>query len=115
MTAIIPTIKLSTSQNGETNGTLINGLILDHNAHYYQFAGGSNDTIHAFTQGIALYVLSINRGNGTMAMNAFMVPESDPINMVYLHTPGEIKDVLGAKWEQLSPVVITQKLINYLI
>jgi hypothetical protein len=115
MTAEIPIIKLFTSQPNDTNGIRINSLILVHGGNHYHLPGGTNDTINVFTQSIALYVLSINRSNGTMALNAFMVPESDPINAVYMHTPQDIKDVLGAKWEQLSPKVITQKLINYLI
>ena len=113
MTAITPTIKLFTSN--KDSGIQINNLILEYNGNHYHFHGATNDTIHVFTQSIALYVLTINKGNGTMALNAFMGPESDPINGVYFHTPKDIKDVLGAKWEALSAKVITIKLINYLI
>jgi hypothetical protein len=115
MTAIRPTIKMFTSQDDDSNGTHINSLILEHNGNNYHLPGGTNDTIHVFTQSIALYVLTINKSNGTMALNAFMIPESDPINGFYLHTPQDIKDVLSAKWELLSAKVITMKLINYLI
>ena len=115
MTAIKPAIKLFTSQEDETKGIHINSLILEYNGNNYHLPGGTNDTIHVFTQSIAIYVLSINKGNGTMGLNAFMAPESDPINTVYMHTPQDIKDILGPKWELLSPKVITTKLINYLI
>jgi hypothetical protein len=113
MTAIKPTIKLFTSSND--TGIHINSLILVHNGNNYQFNGGSNDTIHVFAQSIALYVLTINKALGTMALNAFMSPEPDPINSVYLHTPKDIKETLGAKWEHLTPKAITMKLINRLM
>jgi len=115
MTAIKPTIKLFTSQDDDSTCIHINSLILEHNGNNYQFHGGTNDTIHVFVQSIALYVLTINESNGTMGLNAFMVPEPDPINGVYLHTPQDIKESLGAKWEQLSPKTVTMKLIDRLM
>ena len=114
MTAITPTIKLFTSHK-DNAGIHINSLILEHNGNNYHLPGGTSDTIHVFTQSIALYVLSINKGKGTMALNAFMVPESDPLNGAYLNTPKDIKETLGANWERLSPKVIATKLINYLM
>jgi hypothetical protein len=114
MTAIKPTIKLFTSDK-DNAGIQINSLILMHNCNNYHLHGGTGDTIHVFTQSIALYVLTINKNNGTIGLQAFMVPESDPINAIYMHTPLDIKEVLGAKWEQLSPLAITMKLINYLM
>ena len=115
MTAIKPTIKLFTSQEDDSTGIHINSLILIHKDNHYQFHGSTNDTIHVFGESIALYVLTINGSNGTMGLNAFMQPEPDPINSVYLHTLKDIKDTLGAKWEQLSSKTITMKLINYLM
>lgn len=115
MTAIKPAIKLFTTNDNESTGIHINSLILEHNGNNYQFHGGTNDTIHVFTESIALYVLTINDSNGTMALNAFMSPEPDPINSVYLHTPQDVKKTLGAKWEQLSPKAITIKLIDCLM
>lgn len=117
MTAIKPTIKLFTSHKDDSTGIHINSLILEHNGNNYQFHGGSNDTIHVFTQSIALYVLTINRANGTMGLNAFMAPEPDPINSIYLHTPKDIKETLGAKWEweHLSPKALTMNLIDCLM
>jgi hypothetical protein len=44
-----------------------------------------------------------------------MAPEPDPINGVYLHNLQDIKESLGAKWEQLSPKTITMKLIDRLM
>ena len=113
MTAIKPTIKLFTSSNDTS--IHINSLILEHNGNNYHLSGGTNDTIHVFAQSIALYVLTINKSIGTMALNTFMQPEPDPINSVYLHTSQDIKDTLGARWEHLTPKTITIKLINYLM
>lgn len=115
MTAIKPTIKLFTSQEDGDNGVHINSLVLEHNGNNFQFHGGTNDDIHVFAESIAMYVLTINEGNGTMALNAFMAPEPDPINGIYLHTQPEIIDVFGPKWEQLPALTITMKLINYLM
>lgn len=115
MTAIKPTLKLFTTQDDDSTGVHINSLILVHNGNNYQFHGGTNDTIHVFAQSIALYVLTINESNGTMALNAFMSPEPDPINSVYLHNPLDIRETLGANWEQLAPKSITMKLIDRLM
>lgn len=115
MTAIKPTIKLFTTQDEDSTGIHINSLILEHNGNNYQFHGGAGDSVHVFIESIALYVLTINKSNGTMGLNAFMSPEPDPINSIHLHNPQDIKETLGAKWGQLSPKVITMKLINYLM
>lgn len=114
MTAITPTIKLFTSQAEDNTGIQINSLILEHQGNHYHFHGGTNDTIHVFTESIALYVLTINRCNGTMGLSAFMSPQSDPINGIYLHTPRDIRETLGVEWEQLESIEIVDKLINYL-
>lgn len=115
MTTIKPSIKLFTSHEDDSAGIHINSLILEHNGNNYQFPGGTNDTIHVFTESIALYVLTVNEALGTMGLNAFMSPEPDPINSIQLFTPLQIKETIGPKWEQLSPKAITMKLINYLM
>lgn len=114
MNAITPAIKLFTSKDNTNTGIQINCLVLEHNHDNYHLQGGTRDTIHVFSESIALYVLSINRSTGTMGLNAYMVPESDPINSVYLHNNQEIREYLGNKWESMEPVSIVQKLINYL-
>ena len=112
MTAIKPTIKLFTSK--DDNGIHINSLILEHNGNNYHLQGGTGDTIYVFTESIGIYVLTINKGLGSIGLNAYMSSELDPINSMYLHTPQEIIDILGAKWELLSAKTISMKLINYL-
>lgn len=114
MIPIKPTLKLFTSDKDNT-GIHINSLILEYQGNYYHLPGSTNDTIHVFEQSIALYVLTINRSIGTICLNAYMAPEPDPINTVYMHTPQNIKEMLGVKWEQLSPETIAHKLINYLM
>lgn len=113
MTAITPTIKLFTSQDQDS--FTIKNLILEHRGNHYDFHGGTNDTIHVFSESIALYVLTMNRSNGTMGLSSFMSPQSDPINGIYLHTPGQIKERLGDNWERMSAKDIVERLINYLM
>ena len=112
MIAIKPTIKLFTSQDDNNIGIHINSLIIEHDNNNYHLQGGTNDTIHVFTQNIVLYVLTINRSNGTIGLNAFMVPEPDPINSIFLHNNQEIFDYLGNKWESMKPVSIVKQLIT---
>jgi len=114
MTAITPELKLFTSQDADSTSIHIDSLIIVYRGNHYNLQGGSGDTIHVFTQGIAIYVLTINKGYGRMALNAYMVPQSDAINGVYMHTPQEIIDHLGAKWEQLSPEAIVESLMDFL-
>lgn len=115
MTAITPTIKLFTSRGDDNASIQINSLILAYNGQHYHLQGGTGDTIHVFTQSIAIYVLTTNKGHGRMALNAYMVPQPDVINGVYMHTPQDIEETLGTDWEQLSALDITLKLINYLM
>ena len=113
MTAIKPTIKLHTRE--EDNGIHINSLIMKHNGNSYHLYGGARDTIHVFSQSIALYVLTISKANRTIVLNAYMSPEPFPLNTFSLFTVKDIIEVLGVKWEQLSPETITHKLVNYLM
>jgi hypothetical protein len=112
MNATIPIIKLFTSK--EDTGIHINSLILEHNGNNYHLQGGTKDTIHVFTESIALYVLSINASNGTIGLNAFMSSEPDPINSMYLHNNQEIREYLGNKWESMKAENIVKRLIQCL-
>jgi hypothetical protein len=114
MIAITPTIQLFTNQDADSNSIQIDNLNLVYRGNYYHIPGGTGDTIHVFTQSIAIYVLTINKGYGRMSLNAFMVPQPDAINGAYLHTPQQIVDHLGAEWEQLPPLAIVEKLMDYL-
>jgi hypothetical protein len=113
MTAIKPTIKLFTSDK-DNAGIQINSLILEHNGNNYHLQGGTKDTIHVFLQGLGIYVLTINKRLGYMALNSFMVPEPDPINSMFMHNYEDITRTLGKKWVQMKPDTIVQKLIDYL-
>lgn len=115
MTAITPELKLFTGQDADSSSIHIDSLILVYRGNHYHLQGTTGDTINVFTQSIAIYVLTINKGYGRMALNAYMVPQSDAINGVYMHTPQQIVDHLGPDWEQLPPLDITMKLIDYLI
>lgn len=114
MNPIAPIIKLHTSKDDTSTGIHINNLVIEYQGNYYSLQGGTNDTIHVFTESIALYVLSTNSGNGTMGLSAFMQPEPEPINSVFLHNNKEIREHLGSKWEGMKPVSIVKQLMNYL-
>jgi hypothetical protein len=114
MTTIKPEIKLFTNQDADSTSIQIASLTLVYKGNHYHIQGGTGDTIHVFTQGIAIYVLTINKGYGRMNLNAYMVPQPDAINGVFLHTPKEIIDHLGQEWEQLSPTAIVESLMDYL-
>lgn len=113
MTAITPTIKLFTSQDHDS--ITINNLILEYKGNHYEFHGGTNDIVHVFSESIALYALTINHSNGTMGLSSFMSPQSDPINGIYLHTPGQIRERLGDNWEHMPARDIVETLINYMM
>ncbi|TWJ19766.1 hypothetical protein JN12_01568 [Geobacter argillaceus] len=115
MTAITPTIRLMTSLLAQGAGMQIEALILEYNGSNFHLHGGTRDKIHVFIQGICLYVLTINTAVGYVGLNTYMAPEPDAINTIFLYSPGEIKETLGAKWEQLPPESIVRRLIRYLI
>ena len=115
MTPITPVIRLLTYQETIETGTKIRTLILEHQGNNYHLHGGTRDTIHVFTESLGIYALTINNAIGYMGLNAYMTPEPDPINSIFLHSPHEIKEALGGKWEQMSPKTIVNKLIEYLM
>ncbi len=112
MHQIQPIIKLHTIPQGQ--GTYINALVLNHQGNNYHLQGSTRDTIHVFTEGLGIYVLTVNKALGYMGLNAYLVPEPDPINSMFLHNNQEIRNYLGPKWEGMKPVTIVQKLIEYL-
>ncbi len=112
MNTIIPTIKLFTSKSN--TGTHINSLILEHQGNYYHLQGRTADTIHVFTEGLGIYVLTVNKGHSYIGLNCYMAPEPDYLNIICLHNNQEIREYLGSKWESMKPLAIVQKLINYL-
>lgn len=114
MTPITPKIRLLTYQESIEAGTNIKSLILEHQGNNYQLHGGTRDTIYVFTESIGIYVLTTNKGLGYVGLDAYMSPEPDPLNSIFLHAPYEVKEVLGAKWEQMNPETIVRRLINYL-
>lgn len=112
MNQIQPIIKLHTIPTDQ--GTYLNALVLNHQDNNYHLHGSTRDAIHVFTEGLGIYVLTVNKALGYMGLNAYLVPEPDPINNLFLHNNREIREYLGSKWEQMKPVTIVQKLIEYL-
>jgi|SRR6185369_16599742 len=115
MQRVIPKFRLLTYQQSPETGTEVVTLILEHRGNNYHLEGATKDIIHVFTAGAAIYVLNINKAHSTIRLYAYMTPEPDPINSIFLQTHREITDALGKKWEQLSPETITRRLINNLI
>lgn len=115
MNQITPVIRLLTYQESQESGLQIRTLILEYNSNNYHLSGGTGDTIYTFTQGVCIFVLTINKVVGYVGLNAYMTPEPDPINSIFLQTQQDIRDTLGSKWEQLLPKAIVAKLIKYLI
>jgi hypothetical protein len=115
MNQITPVIRLLTHQESLETGLQIRTLVLEHNSNSYHLHGGTRDTIYTFTQSVCIYVLTINKPLGYIGFNCFMTPEPDPINSIFLESERDIRETLGTKWEQLSPMTITRRLIDYLI
>lgn len=115
MTSIPPTIRLLTSPLAQGAGIQIEALTLEYNGNNFHVHSGTRDKIHVFVQGVCLYVLIVNTAVGYVGLNTYMAPEPDAINTFFLHSPGEIRETLGAKWERLPPESIVRRLIHYLI
>jgi hypothetical protein len=89
-------------------------LVFSHNCNNYHFQGRTTDTIYIFTESIGIYLLTVSKAHGYIGLHIFMVPESDPLNSLFLHNHQEITEHLGNKWENLKPETIVKKLIQYL-
>jgi len=114
MKRVIPKIRLLTYQEAAESGTKIRALVLEYQGNNYHLEGGTKDIIHVFTEGAAIYVLTINKAQGSIRLYAYMTPEPDPINMIVLHDNKQIREYLGNKWESMKPESITIKLMEYL-
>jgi hypothetical protein len=114
MNQISPNIRLFTYQESQAAGLQIRCLVLNHNSNNYHLEGGTSDTIYVFTESICLYVLTINKRLGYLGLNAYMVPECDPINSFFLHSNRDICEYLGKNWEVMKPETIVKRLIEYL-
>ena len=114
MIQISPSIKLFTYQGNIDSGLQIISLVFSHNCNNYHLQGKTTDTIFIFTEGLGIYVLTINKANGYVGLNCYMAPESDPINSLFLHNHQEISEHLGSKWENMKAVTVVKKLIQYL-
>jgi hypothetical protein len=108
-----PTIGVHTIYRNQ--GAYISALVLTHGDNKYHIQGATTDTIHVFMQGIAIYILITNKDRDYIGMASYMLPESDPINTVFIHTHQEIRETLGKHWETMSPLFIIKKLIDYLM
>jgi len=115
MQRVIPKIRLLTYQQSPESGTELIALILEHKDNNYHLEGGTKDTIHVFTAGAAIYVLSINKAHSSIRLYAYMTPEPDCINHFALHDHKHIREYLGNKWETMKPEAIAIKLMEYLI
>jgi hypothetical protein len=109
---INPTIKLHTIYRHQ--GTYINALVLTHGDNAYHIQGATTDIIYCFHQSLGIYVLIVNKGIPYVALHSYMSSEPDPINSTLLRNLQEVSGVLGKKWETMEPLVMVQKLINYL-
>ena len=115
MTPIKPRIIFHAHQASIESGIEITALILEHKGNNYHLYGSTGDTIHIFTESLAIYVLTINKTLSIMGLSAFMTAEPDPINSIYLHSTSEIEETVGCNWEQMKPEVLVRKLIECLI
>lgn len=111
MIQITPAIRLHTITTDQ--GTYLNTLLLEHNGNYYHLQGCTKDTIHVFSAGVALYVLTINKDRDYLSLHSYMQPEPDPLNSIYLQNK-EIRESLGNKWETMKPLAIVHKLLRQL-
>lgn len=115
MTQIYPQIRLLTYQETKESGLKVQALVFSHRGNNYHLEGGTSDTIYIFTESVCLYVLTINKRLGYIGLNAYMTPEPDPINSVFMQNTREIIDYLGKNWEGMKPETIVKRLIEFLV
>lgn len=113
MIQISPSIRLFTYQGNIDSGLQLMSLVFSHNCNNYHLQGKTTDSIYIYTEGLGIYVLTVNKALGHIGLNSYMAPEPDAINSMYLYSI-EIREYLGSKWEDMKPISIVQKLINHL-
>lgn len=115
MTPITPTIRMMSWEESNQLSLYSRGLILEHQGKSYILNAGTSDKVHVFTQGISLYVLTINQSLDYIGLDAYLPPEQEAINTIVLHSEQQIVDVLGRRWKRMSPATMAYRLTSYLI
>lgn len=115
MTPIEPTIRMMSWEESNQLSLYSRGLILEHQGKSFILNAGTRDKVHAFTQGISLYVLTINQSLDYIGLDAYMPPEQEAINTIFLHSEQQLVDVLGRRWKRMSPATMAYRLTSYLI
>lgn len=115
MTPIAPTIRMMSWEEASQLRLYSRGLILEHQGKSFILNAGTRDKVHVYTQGISLYVLTINQALDYIGLDAYMPPEQEAINTIFLHSEQQIVDILGRKWKWMSPATMAYRLTSYLI
>ncbi|RNC64253.1 MAG: hypothetical protein ED859_18645 [Desulfuromonadales bacterium] len=115
MTPIAPTIRMMSWVEANQLKLYSRGLILEHHGKSYILNAGTKDKIHVFTHGITFYVLTINQSLNYIGLDAYLPPEQEAINTIFLHSERQIVDVLGRRWKRMSPATMAYRLTSYLI
>lgn len=115
MTSIKPTIRRMTYEEAQHLRLFNRGLTMQHRVTTYNLTAGLSDQIHIFTRSICIFVLTVTKTLGYIGLDAYEPAEPDPINSIFLHSDYQLQDILGPKWDQLSPKSITKRLVDYLI
>jgi hypothetical protein len=115
MTAIKPTIRRMTYEEAQQFRLFNRGLTMEYRGTTYNLTAGLSDQIHIFTRSICIFVLTVNKSLGYIGLDAYEPNEVDPVNSIFLHSDYQLQDILGPKWDQLSPKSITNTLVDYLI
>lgn len=115
MTSITPVIRRMTFEEAYQLGLYSRGLKLEYQGSDYNLNAGLSDKVYIFSKSIGIYVLTINRSLSYIGFDVYMPKEQDPINTVFIHSEDLIIDCLGRNWNRLSPSMIAERLVDYLI
>ena len=75
---------------------------------------GRSDRILVFKESTVLYVLSTNSKLGYLGLEIFNASSGEEYEQILLRYEWELEEYLWDDWEQMEPVAIVKRLIDYL-
>lgn len=101
MTQIYPTIR--------TNELTDQGPTFNHSCTSYRLSTKGDH--HVFKSGVTLFVLTINRAQNYLVLDAYIGQEDEPVDSVFLQGTS-IAECIGRDWRSLSVEQLATRMIN---
>jgi len=114
MQPITPTIRFITPEETRDRKLINAGSVLMYGTTAIPLGAGRSDRIYVFKESTVLYILSTNSKFGYPGLEIFYASSGEEYEQILLQYELELEEYLWDDWEQMGPVAIVKRLIDYL-